>query len=212
MVAFAGARAITGTSYTPNYSLPIVMDAVACDSTEQKLTDCTYRNVNNVRFCSHREDARLYCPLRKNPPQTLTKYFNPHSHARLGLKNVNDSFFLCFPAKPGVPRSVRVSSVTGTSITLTWTVPAASEPPSALVTAYSITCSSRGRPSRTARTSATSVTVASVLPYTSYSCCVAADSSAGTGSSACQPAQTNETRTFSPLQTYHVIIFLHVEP
>ena len=60
---YAGARALAGTAFTPIYSLPIVMDSVSCSGTESSLGDCTYLDSNNLRFCSHREDARVHCPL-----------------------------------------------------------------------------------------------------------------------------------------------------
>ena len=58
-----GARALRGTSFTANFSLPIVMDAVACDSTEEKLTDCSHLNASRIRACSHQEDARVRCTI-----------------------------------------------------------------------------------------------------------------------------------------------------
>ncbi|CAI8037191.1 Phosphatidylinositol phosphatase PTPRQ [Geodia barretti] len=163
-----GASAIGGQSFTPNFSLPILMDGLSCGSSERNLTECRHRGAANLGACSHREDARIRCPL---PP-------------------------------PSAPQSIRALNVSNTSIQLSWSPPSPSQPPSAPVTGYSITCSATGRPTRRAQTSSTSVTVGSLLPYTTYSCCVAARSSSGTGESACQSLQTTDTTPSDPPQSF----------
>ena len=70
VILLTGARALRGTSFTPNFTLPIVMDNVACDSTEDKLTDCIHRNASRIRACSHKEDARIRCSVGKLQAQS----------------------------------------------------------------------------------------------------------------------------------------------
>ena len=64
---YIGATTLDGASSTPTFSLPIVMDEVSCGGTESRLSQCRYRNITGLTHCSHREDTRIRCPLRKNP-------------------------------------------------------------------------------------------------------------------------------------------------
>ena len=64
---YIGATTLDGGSSTPTFSLPIVMDEVSCGGTESRLSQCRYRNITGLTHCSHREDTRIRCPLRKNP-------------------------------------------------------------------------------------------------------------------------------------------------
>ena len=60
---YAGSRAVRGGTFSPNPSLPIVMDAVTCNGEEASLGDCLYRGSEDLRSCSHDEDAGVRCPL-----------------------------------------------------------------------------------------------------------------------------------------------------
>lgn len=91
---------------------------------------------------------------------------------------------------PGPPQSLRVTRTLTNSLTLVWSRPAPSTPPSAATTAYSIICSASGRTTRRARTTTLSATVSSLTPSTSYNCCVAADSSRGLSTYLCVIATT----------------------
>ena len=113
---------------------------------------------------------------------------------------------MLFSAPPSAPRSVRALNVSANSVVLSWSPPSPSDPPSATITGYSVTCTATGRPRRRARTSAINVTVDSLLPSTMYSCCVSADSSAGAGTSACQSLQTLDTSQLTCL----LCIFTHM--
>lgn len=73
-----GARAISGTSFTANFSLPILMDGVSCFSTERNLTECRHRNAARLRECSHTEDARIRCSLCKNEHKVITCFLTFH--------------------------------------------------------------------------------------------------------------------------------------
>ena len=58
-----GVQTISGSGLSPIFTLPIVMDAVSCNGAETSLGDCTYRDSNSLRSCSHSEDIRIRCPL-----------------------------------------------------------------------------------------------------------------------------------------------------
>lgn len=57
--------AVEGRVFPSNPTLPIVMDAVSCNGAEYSLGDCTYRTSNDIRACSHSEDAGVICSLGK---------------------------------------------------------------------------------------------------------------------------------------------------
>ena len=108
-------------------------------------------------------------------------------------------------APPGPPQSITVASVSTNSVQLSWSPPSPSQPPSAAVTGYSVTCSTTGRPTRSVQTSNTEATVGSLLPATRYSCCVAADSSAGNGERACHSLETEDTSEFAFLSSIQFV-------
>ena len=60
---YAGSHAVHGRTFSSNPSLPIVMDAVTCNGEEASLGDCIYRGSEDLRSCTHAEDAGVRCPL-----------------------------------------------------------------------------------------------------------------------------------------------------
>ena len=63
--------AVEGRVFPPNPSLPIVMDAVNCNGTEDFLGGCKYHGSNDVRACSHNKDAGVICSLGETVTHNL---------------------------------------------------------------------------------------------------------------------------------------------
>ena len=88
--------------------------------------------------------------------------------------------------------NVQVSSVTSSTIGLTWAPPLVSETLGLTISSYFISCSMDPQPdSNTIKTTDShSVTFSQLHPFTLYNCCVAANSNNGKGKLACMSAIT----------------------
>ena len=89
---------------------------------------------------------------------------------------------------PGAPVNVRVSSITSSTIGLTWSPPLVSETLRLAISSYATTCS-RGPEWDSAThiktTDGRSAMFSQLAPYTQYNCCVAVNSENGPGKSTC---------------------------
>ena len=97
-------------------------------------------------------------------------------------------------AVSGAPQRVRISNITLSTISLTWSPPLVSERHGLTISGYVINCSTESR-SNTVEdavhyTDSFSATLTNLHPFTTYNCCVAANSNHGRGNLACQSTVT----------------------
>ena len=106
-------------------------------------------------------------------------YYCPQDCTNLNHYNVIDI--------PGAPLNVQASSVTPSTIGLTWSPPLVSETLGLTIYSYFITCSTDSQPdSNTIKTTDShSATFSQLDPFTQFNCCVAANSNNGKGKFAC---------------------------
>ena len=99
---------------------------------------------------------------------------------------------------PGVPVNVQVSSITSSSIGLSWSPPLVSETLGLIIYSYIITCSmdAQSHSSGIKTTDAHSTTFSQLQAFTAYNCCVAANSNNGKGQLACLNAVTGGNHSF----------------
>jgi hypothetical protein len=109
-----------------------------------------------------------------------------------------DAGVRCTQSRPGSPQRLLISTVTAFSIRIIWSPPLSASPPTATVTQYSVACTSYGVPTRSVTTSSTAATVSGLSAYTSYSCCVRADTTVGLGSQSCISRCTREAAPSVP--------------
>ena len=98
---------------------------------------------------------------------------------------------------PGAPLSVQLSNATTNSsiITLTWSPPLVSERYGLTIYGYIINCSTdSGSLLEIKYTDILNVTVPNLYPFESYNCCIAANSSHGSGRVACVICECNTYR------------------
>ena len=95
---------------------------------------------------------------------------------------------------PGAPQSLKISSVTSSTLSLTWSPPLVSQIHGLTISHYTINCSTGGGPqpqsSVIKNTDVQSATFSNLHPFTFYNCCVAAVSNHGRGRLACIGATT----------------------
>ena len=65
MHKYLGAHTKNGNYFPPNHNLSIVMDRVTCNGEESSIGDCDYLGSNDLRQCTHNEDAGVRCSLGK---------------------------------------------------------------------------------------------------------------------------------------------------
>ena len=98
---------------------------------------------------------------------------------------------------PGAPANVQVTSITLSTIGLSWSPPLVSETLGLAIYSYTITCSlTRGfkldDDTHMKTTDGHSAIFSQLLPFTQYNCCVAVNSENGPGVPACLSATTGE--------------------
>ena len=107
---------------------------------------------------------------------------------------INAYLYYCNTGVPGAPLNVQVSSVTSSTIGLTWSPPLVSETVGLTIYSYAITCSNDAEMhnDNVKTTDARSTTFSQLRPFMQYNCCVAVNSNNGRGRLACLSAVTGE--------------------
>ena len=98
---------------------------------------------------------------------------------------------------PGAPVNVQVSSVTSSTVGLTWSPPLVSETFGLDIYSYVVTCTT-GPQQHDASMKATdshSAMFSQLQPFTQYNCCVAVNSENGRGKSACLSVITGDSNS-----------------
>ena len=160
------------------------MDNAQCGGSEARLTSCTYLSVNNLRSCSHSEDAGVRCQQRKCcygcigiPLYKLT-----------GMSTIVSSVDA---AVTGPPRSVRITARTSTTLRISWSPPLITQRYGAILR-YNISCLGSGV-LQFHHTTGNSTRMVGLHPYTHYYCCISAITTMAEGTRACFSTRTLET-------------------
>ena len=105
----------------------------------------------------------------------------------------------CCPVPAGPPRLFSDAVKSSTFIIFIWNAP---ETPNGVITEYQLQCSGGGQVfSRTVMGSQTTTTLSGLLPYTNYSCNIAAHTSVGGGPAATINVTTEQEGEHSAMLT-----------
>ena len=114
----------------------------------------------------------------------------PHRVYILYLYNYRLSLVYIIIDIPGAPQNIRVTNTSSSTISLRWSTPL--ETYGLMIFGYAINCSTESKMLENVihYTDIRNATLFNLHPFTTYNCCVAADSNHGRGKLACQSTVT----------------------
>ena len=163
------------------------MSNVRCTSNETQLHQCSFNTNRLGRFC--RMPFAIACQI--STESNLIIYFTLLSYATI--------IFMIYVGIPGAPQNIRISNTSSSTISLTWSTPL--ETYGLTIFRYIINCSTDSRILENAihYTDIHNATLFNLHPFTTYNCCVAANSNHGRGKLACQSTVTWDEGTHCAL-------------